>query len=125
MTRRLAIVWNPSKTDQDTLTEGLHAALTDAPTPEVFWWETTEDDPGGGATGRAVEWNPDLVVVAGGDGTVRAVAEHLAGIDTSLDVLIGDVDQSREGWLVAARCVGPVLVVVVQPFLECFSALLL
>uniref|UniRef100_UPI003D7501A4 diacylglycerol/lipid kinase family protein n=2 Tax=Microbacterium TaxID=33882 RepID=UPI003D7501A4 len=86
MTRRLAIVWNPSKTDQDTLTEGLHAALTDAPTPEVFWWETTEDDPGGGATGRAVEWNPDLVVVAGGDGTVRAVAEHLAGIDTSLEM---------------------------------------
>lgn len=66
MTRRLAIVWNPSKTDRDTLTEGLHAAVTHAPAPEVSWWETTEDDPGGGATGRAMEWNPDLVVSLAG-----------------------------------------------------------
>ncbi|GAA1634768.1 diacylglycerol/lipid kinase family protein [Microbacterium flavum] len=86
MTRRLAIVWNPSKTDQGALTEGLHAALIDAPAPEVSWWETSEDDPGGDATGRAVAWNPDLVVVAGGDGTVRVVAEHLAAINSSVEL---------------------------------------
>ncbi|WP_248243293.1 diacylglycerol/lipid kinase family protein [Microbacterium kunmingense] len=88
MTRRLAIVWNPSKTDRDALAEGLRAALSDTAAPEVSWWETTEDDPGRDATAQAIAWNPDLVVVAGGDGTVRAVAEHLAGIDSSVELAI-------------------------------------
>jgi diacylglycerol kinase (ATP) len=88
MTRRLAIVWNPSKTDRDALAEGLRAALSDTAGPEVSWWETTEDDPGRDATAQAIAWNPDLVVVAGGDGTVRAVAEHLAGIDSSVELAI-------------------------------------
>lgn len=88
MTRRLAIVWNPSKADRDALAEGLRAALSDTAAPEVSWWETTEDDPGRDATAQAIAWNPDLVVVAGGDGTVRAVAEHLAGIDSSVELAI-------------------------------------
>jgi diacylglycerol kinase family enzyme len=86
MTRRLAIVWNPSKTDKDTLSEGLTASLQDDTTPEVSWWETTETDPGGDATRRAVASQPDLIVVAGGDGTVRAVAEHLADIQSLIEL---------------------------------------
>lgn len=86
MTRRLAIVWNPSKTDKDTLSEGLSAALQDATAPEVSWWETTENDPGGDATRRAVATTPDLIIAAGGDGTVRAVAEHLASSPSALDL---------------------------------------
>lgn len=86
MTRRLAIVWNPSKTDQETLNQGLTASLQDDTTPEVSWWDTTQDDPGGDATRRAVDSNPDLIVVAGGDGTVRAVAEHLADIQSPIEL---------------------------------------
>ncbi|MFJ6534547.1 diacylglycerol/lipid kinase family protein [Microbacterium sp. NPDC091662] len=86
MTRRLAIVWNPSKTDKDTLSEGLTVSLQEDTTPEVSWWETTESDPGGDATRRAVASEPDLIVVAGGDGTVRAVAEHLADIQSPIEL---------------------------------------
>lgn len=92
MMRRLAIVWNPSKTDQDALSSGLQDARTGSEvlagttSPEVSWWETSEDDPGGDATRRAIAWDPDLIVVAGGDGTVRAVAEHLAGTDTPVEL---------------------------------------
>ncbi|MCB8044218.1 hypothetical protein JM654_08110 [Microbacterium oxydans] len=63
MTRRLAIVWNPSKTDKDTLNEGLTASLQDDTAPEVSRWETTEDDPDGDATCRP----PHPVATAGQD----------------------------------------------------------
>ena len=39
------------------------------------WLETSEEDPGQGRAGEALEAEVDRVIVAGGDGTVRAVAE--------------------------------------------------
>ena len=81
MSTHIAIVWNPSKTEKETLEAGLTEAIGDGPAPEVQWWETTPEDPGQGVAAQALAAGADLVVVAGGDGTVRAVAEHLA--DTS------------------------------------------
>ncbi|MDP3208530.1 MAG: diacylglycerol kinase family protein, partial [Rhodoglobus sp.] len=43
-----------------------------------------EDDPGGGQAKSALEAGATLVIAAGGDGTVRAIAEVLAGSDTRL-----------------------------------------
>ena len=43
----------------------------------VHWYETSVDDPGRGATARALADGCTLVIAAGGDGTVRAVAEEL------------------------------------------------
>jgi len=86
MAHRLAIIWNPSKTDKDALTNGLTVAVGEGEDPEVTWWETTEADPGGDATRRAAESHPDLIVVAGGDGTVRAVAEHLAASESPIQL---------------------------------------
>lgn len=81
MTAHVGIIWNPSKTTQEDLRSGLDKAIAAAPAePEVHWFETSEDDAGQGAAARAIEAGADLLVVAGGDGTVRAVAEHLAGI---------------------------------------------
>ena len=76
------IVWNPSKTDagslQDALDAALHAVLdAEEPAPEVLWFETTPEDPGQGATVQALDAGCSLVIAAGGDGTVRAVAEQL------------------------------------------------
>lgn len=88
MTTRIAIVWNPTKTDKETLVSGLAEAVGDGSSPDVSWWETSADDPGQGATKEALTAGADLVIVAGGDGTVRAVAEHLADNPTDADLAI-------------------------------------
>lgn len=54
---------------------------------EVTWLETTPEDPGVGATRQAIEWGADVVVVCGGDGTVRACAEGLQGSDVPLAIV--------------------------------------
>ncbi len=51
------------------------------------WLETTEADPGLAAARQAVAAGADLVVAAGGDGTVRSVAQALAGGRAALAVL--------------------------------------
>jgi len=87
MSTRVAVVWNPSKTEKEALETPLSAALgADA---DVEWFETSVDDPGQGAARRALESSPAVIIVAGGDGTVRAVAEHLA--DEKADVDLGIV----------------------------------
>jgi len=99
---RVGIVWNPSKIDEEELRNALDEALeevfgaddldgeaeardeadgtddeSDDDRPEVRWFETSEDDPGQGAASDALEYECELVIAAGGDGTVRAVAERL------------------------------------------------
>jgi YegS/Rv2252/BmrU family lipid kinase len=87
MTSHIAVVWNPSKTEKETLEAGLTKAIDEGVTPEISWWETTEEDPGQGPTKDALAAGADLIIVAGGDGTVRAAAEHLA--DVSSDAQLG------------------------------------
>ncbi|MFI0944136.1 diacylglycerol kinase family protein [Streptomyces sp. NPDC021020] len=48
--------------------------------------ETTVDDPGGGQAARAVADGAETVVVCGGDGTVRSVADALAGTGVPLAI---------------------------------------
>ncbi|MEU6248504.1 diacylglycerol kinase family protein [Glycomyces sp. NPDC047010] len=81
---RIAIVWNPSKTAKEDLRKALPA--TDA---ALTWYETSPDDPGRGAADEALKAGADVVVAAGGDGTVRAVAERLAasGADAELAIV--------------------------------------
>lgn len=73
-TQHVGIVWNPSKTSR----EDLEGGLQDLPDLEISWFETSEDDPGRGATDKALDAGADVVLAVGGDGTVRAVAQHLA-----------------------------------------------
>lgn len=84
MTEKVGIVWNPSKIEDDKLRDALSEALagtflSEEDQPECVWFETTEDDPGQGATRDALAAGCTLVIAAGGDGTVRAVAEALGG----------------------------------------------
>ena len=53
----------------------------------VTWSPTTEDDPGTGQAAAAVDAGARTVVACGGDGTVRAVMESLAGTRTALGVV--------------------------------------
>lgn len=75
---QIAVVWNPSKTERDDLETALTQAASDL---EISWFETAEDDPGRAATQDALGGSPEIVFAAGGDGTVRAVAEVLAEVD--------------------------------------------
>ncbi|MFI6426783.1 diacylglycerol/lipid kinase family protein [Promicromonospora sp. NPDC050880] len=88
--RRVGIIWNPAKTSRADLASALDDAVQAAGAePEVRWFETSEDDAGQGVAAEAVEAGADLLVVAGGDGTVRAVAEHLgqSGADVELGIV--------------------------------------
>lgn len=88
MATHIAVIWNPTKTEKDTLASALAAAMGDRPQSDISWWETTEDDPGQGATKDALGAGADLIIVAGGDGTVRAVAEQLADSAADADLAI-------------------------------------
>ncbi|MCC9197053.1 diacylglycerol kinase family protein [Arthrobacter sp. zg-Y820] len=85
--QRAAVIVNPiKKTDYDirALVNGI---CRDEGWEEPMWLETAEDDPGRGMAREALEAGVDLVIAAGGDGTVRCVAAELAGTDTPLGLL--------------------------------------
>lgn len=86
--KRAAVIVNPTKFDSmDEVRARLAAAmvLQDWESPLVL--ETTADDPGLGQTRAALAEQVDLVCAMGGDGTVRAVAQVLAGTKTPMGLL--------------------------------------
>lgn len=83
---RAAVVVNPTKVDPNTR-DVLAALCVEAGWAEPLWLETTAEDPGPGQTAEAVARGVDVVMACGGDGTVRAVAEALAGTGVSLGLL--------------------------------------
>jgi YegS/Rv2252/BmrU family lipid kinase len=87
--RRVAVVFNPATAGERAAERKrqLVEALAAAGAEEVTIEETTERDPGRGAAGQAVEHGMDVVLVAGGDGTVMACASVLSGFPTALAVL--------------------------------------
>ncbi len=81
------MIYNPVKVDIDELRAAVAAEPSTAGWAETMWFETTEDDPGTGQAKEAVGQGADIVIAAGGDGTIRAVAQVLAGTSTSLALL--------------------------------------
>ena len=53
--------------------------------PEIYY--TTPEDTGQGLASRAAEKNADLVVAAGGGGTIHAVANGLVGTHSTLGII--------------------------------------
>lgn len=86
-TRRAAVVCNPTKVDIRRLKRIVARAEESAGWGKTHWFETSEQDPGQGATRRALAAKADVVMAAGGDGTVRAVAEALRGSGIPITVL--------------------------------------
>lgn len=86
--KRAAIILNPTKFDDlSLLRRRVEAEARTAGWRPTLWLETTIDDPGHEPTRRALGLGVDLVLVAGGDGTVRAVSAELAGTGTPMALL--------------------------------------
>jgi diacylglycerol kinase family enzyme len=85
---RTAVVANPSKmTRPDVVRAVVTQVLAEHGWPAPLWLETTRSDPGAGQTQAALAAGADVVIAAGGDGTVRACVEQLAGTDIALAIL--------------------------------------
>jgi YegS/Rv2252/BmrU family lipid kinase len=85
---RAAVVINPAKVAAGADLRAALVRLCDTQGwAEPLWLETTVEDPGVGQARQAVEAGVDVVIAAGGDGTVRCVAEVLAGTDTPLGLV--------------------------------------
>ena len=87
---RMSLVVNPTKADPEAiekLRSTAAAACAEAgwPAPRVLL--TSEQDPGAGRAEQALDGGADLVVACGGDGTVNAVAQALAGTDATLGIV--------------------------------------
>lgn len=80
----VAVVANPVGAKEQS--DALRQALSDGGV-DVTWRETTEDDPGVGQSKQCVDEGASVVIACGGDGTVRACIESLAGTDTALAVV--------------------------------------
>ncbi|MGO2192062.1 MAG: diacylglycerol/lipid kinase family protein [Brachybacterium sp.] len=86
--RKVAVVLNPSKFEEtDTFRRKITEVVDRIEGAETVFYETTIDDPGKGQTEQAVADGADLVMAAGGDGTVRLVASVLAGTDTRMGII--------------------------------------
>ena len=78
MSGRCAVVFNPTKIS-DQFRGQMEKTLQRDGWTDTLWLETSADDPGRSMTRQAVTAGVDLVIAAGGDGTVRIVADGLAG----------------------------------------------
>lgn len=85
--RTAALVYNPVKADGDALREVVTRLSAEAGWAEPVFYETTVDDLGDDVTRQALETGVDAVLVAGGDGTVRAVSEAMSGSGVPLSIV--------------------------------------
>ncbi|MGH3787367.1 MAG: diacylglycerol/lipid kinase family protein [Pseudonocardiaceae bacterium] len=83
-----AVVVNPSNiADLPKLQSQITAVCAELGWAPPLWLHTTVEDPGGGQARMALAAGADVVLACGGDGTVRQVAQVLAGSGTAMGLL--------------------------------------
>ncbi len=86
--KRCAVIYNPARvTDWVTFRRHVSYELNTRGWQPPWWLETTVEDHGRAMARQAVEQEVDLVLVAGGDGTVRVVCSALAGTGIPLGLI--------------------------------------
>jgi diacylglycerol kinase (ATP) len=83
---RCAVIYNPVKVSDD-FRDLVDEALPRHGFAPALWLETSVDDPGRGMAQQAVAEQVDLVIGAGGDGTIRLIADGLAGSSIPLGLV--------------------------------------
>lgn len=79
------MVYNPVKVDLNRLRRGVDRYVW--PGAKAIWSATSAEDPGFAQASRAVEQDADLIVAAGGDGTVRMVALAVTGSQVPMAIV--------------------------------------
>jgi diacylglycerol kinase (ATP) len=85
--QRVVVILNPIKARSDEAKATIQRACLTAGWDEPVFYETTAEDPGFSQVQAALRHKPDVVVVGGGDGTVRVVAESLARTGVAMGII--------------------------------------
>jgi diacylglycerol kinase (ATP) len=83
----IVVIVNPSKRRSDEALDAIRQACREAGLPSPTVLQTTVEHPGGLQAREAIASRAELVIAAGGDGTVREIASVLAGTDIALGVV--------------------------------------
>ncbi len=85
--QRVAVILNPIKARAPEAKAAIQRACLSAGWDDPLFLETTAEDPGYSQARSALDYKADVVLVGGGDGTVRVVAESLAHTDVAMGLI--------------------------------------
>lgn len=86
--KRVGVVFNPIKVgDIEVFKDRVRVVAARDGWSEPTFWETTIEDPGAGQAQEALESGVDLIIAAGGDGTVRIVCDEVARTGVAVGIL--------------------------------------
>lgn len=82
-----AVIYNPQKVDKSRLQKAVDNSLARAGMRKAHYFPTTESDHGGPQARQALAEGARLILVAGGDGTLRSVIQEIAYTDAELGII--------------------------------------